>query len=150
LARCRAHDRSPTSCLRSKLIGQPGTSSSGGVGGAGGNTQFHFRAGIDFAPYCQLASYQLGAFPHTGQAIVSLNAMTRENRRINAFSVVTHTQSELLLVIADFNLDLPCLGVPKRIPQCFGSNFIHFVTENGMQISRLALNGYTECRSVAG
>ena len=81
---------------------------------------------------------------------MSLTALAGENRWINAFSIVPHPQSELLIVIADFNLDLPCLGVAKGIPQRFGSNFVDLVSEDGMQISRLALNGYTECRSVIG
>jgi len=42
--------------------------------------------------------------------------MPRENRRINAFSIVAHAQSELLIVIADFNLDLPRLRVSKCVP----------------------------------
>jgi len=61
-----AHDRSPTSSLRCKLLGQPGTCSSCAVGGAGRNMQFHFGTCIDFAPNCQLSSHNCGAFPHTG------------------------------------------------------------------------------------
>ena len=74
----------------------------------------------------------------------------RENRRINAFSVVPHPQPEVLIVITDFDLDLLCVCVQKGVPERFGSNLIHFVAKDGMQISRLALNGYTECRAVAG
>ena len=81
------------------------------------------------------------------QAVVSLAALAGENRWINAFSIVPHTQPELLMVIADFNLDLLCLRVPKGIPECFGSNLINLVTKDRMKISRLALNRYTEsCR----
>ena len=82
------------------------------------------------------------------QAIVSLTALARENRWINTFPIVSHTQSELLIVIADFYLDPPCLGVLKCIPQRFGSNSVDLVTKDGVKISRLALNGYTECRSI--
>ena len=77
-------------------------------------------------------------------------ALSRENRCINALSVIPHTQSELLIVIADFDLDLLCVCVKKGVPERFGSNLVHFVAEDGMQISRLALNGYTECRSMVG
>ena len=73
------------------------------------------------------------------------HALTGENRRIDALSIVPHTQSELLIVITDFNFDLLCLGVLKGVPQRFGSNFVNFVAKDGMQISRLALNRYAEC-----
>ena len=81
---------------------------------------------------------------------MALPALSRENRCINALSVIPHTQAELLIVIADFDLHLLCVCMKKSVAECFGSNFIHFVTEDGMQISRLALNCYTECRSVVG
>ena len=50
------------------------------------------------------------------QAIVSLSFLARENFRINTFSIIPHSQSKLLVVVADFNLDLLSLGVPKGIP----------------------------------
>jgi len=46
---------------------------------------------------------------------MSLTALMRENRWINALTVVPHTQPELLIAITDFNLDLPCLGVSTGI-----------------------------------
>jgi hypothetical protein len=42
-----------------------------------------------------------------------LNALARENRCVDTFSVVSHAQSELLTVIAEFNLALLYLGMPK-------------------------------------
>jgi hypothetical protein len=73
-----------------------------------------------------------------------------ENSGINAFSIVPHAQSKLLIVIADFDLNLPCPGVLKRVPQGFASDPVNLVTENRMQISRLALNGDSESRSLGG
>ena len=70
--------------------------------------------------------------------------MAGENRGIHAFSVVPHAQSELLIVIADFNFYLLCLGVLKGVPQRFGSDFVDFVTKDRMEVSRLALNRYAE------
>ena len=81
---------------------------------------------------------------------MSLFALVRENRRINTFSVIPHPQAELLIVIAEFDLDLVCVCVQKGVSERFGSNLVHFVAEDGMQISRLALNGYAEGRAVAG
>ena len=78
--------------------------------------QFHFRTCIEFAPHSQLTSNKCGAFPHTMQAIVPLSAVARENCRINSLSIVPHSQLELFILIANFNLDLLCLGVPKGIP----------------------------------
>src|SRR5208283_1639441 len=136
-------------CLRGKCLRQPRTFLSGRVGDAGRKAQFHFGSRVDFAPNCQLASYECGAFPHPRQAKVSLFPLLRDNRRINALSVIPHPQAEALIVIADFDLDLLCVCMKKSVPECFSSDLIHFVAEDGMQISRLALNGYTECRAVA-
>ena len=85
-----------------------------------------------------------------GKPKCPLFPLLRENRRINALSVIPHPQPEALIVITDFNLDLLCVCMKKGVAERFGSNLIHFVAEDGMQISRLALNGYTECRAVAG
>ena len=95
-----------------------------------------------------LPPIRFGAFPHAGQAVVSLTALAGENCWINAFSIVPHPQSELLIVIADFDFDLLCLGVAKRVPQRFGGNLVDLVSKDRMQISRLALNGDTECGPV--
>jgi hypothetical protein len=48
---------------------------------------------------------------------VPLTVRTGKNDRIDTFSIVPHAQSKLLIVIADFNFDLPGLGVLKRVPQ---------------------------------
>jgi hypothetical protein len=56
----------------------------------------------------------------------------------------------LLIVVTDFNLDLPCLRVAKRVPQRFGGNFVDLVSGMGCRFSRLALKGDTECRWVIG
>src|SRR5271165_1996276 len=112
----------------------------------GGKAQFHFGSRVDFAPNGQLTSNNGGALPHAGQSVMSLPALSRENRCINALSVIPSPQPEALIVITDFDLDLLCVCMKKGVPECFGSNLIHFIAEDGMQISRLALNGYTECR----
>ena len=70
--------------------------------------------------------------------------MAGENRRINTLSVIAHAQSELVIVIADFNFYLLCLRVLEGGVERFGSNFVNLVTEDGMEVSRLTLNRYTE------
>ena len=77
-------------------------------------------------------------------------AVTSEDVWCHTFSIVAYAQSKLLTVITDFNLDVPCLRVAKGVPQRFGSDFVNLVAQDGMQISRLALDGDTECRSVIG
>ena len=88
---------------------------------------------------------ECGSFAHAAQAIVSSKTIARENRRIHALSVVARAQSELLTVITTFNFDLLCLGVMEGVAQRFSSDFVDLVTEDGMEISRLALNRYAEC-----
>src|ERR1017187_4226803 len=119
------------------------------IGSAGRNPQFHFCASSDFAPHHQLALDKCGSFAHAAQAIVALKAIAGEDRRIHALSVIAYAQSELVMVVADFNFYLLRLGVMKGIAERFGSDFVDFVTEDGMEVSRLALNRYTEsCRSM--
>ena len=79
---------------------------------------------------------------------MSLTALTREHRWINALSVVPYPQSELLIVVPNFNFDLTSTRVSKGVPQRFGGNLIGLVAKDGVQISRLAFNCYTECRPV--
>jgi hypothetical protein len=69
------------------------------------------------------------------QAEVSLTALARENCRFNALPIVAHTQSELLLVIADFNLDFPCLRMLKGVSQRLGRNFVNLIAKDGMKIA---------------
>src|ERR1022692_1944792 len=132
--------------LSGKFLQQPGTFAICRVGGAGRNAQFHFRSLIDFAPHRQLTFDECGSFAHPAQTIVSLETVAGENRRINALSIIAHAQSELI-VIADFNFYLLRLGVMEGVAQRFGGDFVDLVTEDGMEVSRLALNRYAEsCR----
>jgi hypothetical protein len=84
------------------------------------------------------------------QAEVSLTALPSENGCINPFSVVPQTQPELLVVIADFDLDTLCLGVPKGVPQRLGCKLVNFVTHDRVQISRFTPNRDMECWPMAG
>ena len=59
----------------------------------------------------------------------------------HSFTIVTHTQSELLIVITDLDLDLLSLCVQKSIAQGLGSDFVDFITNDRVQVSRLPFNG---------
>ena len=83
------------------------------------------------------------------RAEVSLTALPSENGCIKPFSVVPHTQPELLIVIADFDLDTLCLGVPKGVPQRLGCKLVNFVTHDRAQISRLTHNRDMACWTMA-
>ncbi len=72
---------------------------------------------------------------------MSLTTLTRDNGGIHALSIIPDTHSELFMVIADFNLDLPCPGVSERVLQRLSGNPVDLVTQDGMQIARLAFNG---------
>jgi len=54
------------------------------------------------------------------------------------------------MVITDFNLDLPCLGVLESVPKRLGSNLVDLITKDGMQITRLPSPPLECCRWVGG
>ena len=78
-----------------------------GIGGKESSARVRYRNSVrSRLPACR---------PHLGhhvpayqsEAVVSITAVMREDRWINAHAVVPHTQPELLLVVADFSFDLP-------------------------------------------
>ena len=120
------------------------------VDDAGRKAQLHLRSSADFAPHPQLPSDQGSAFGHAAQAVVSLETLIREHRRIDPLPIVTYTHAELLVVVADLDLDPSGMRVPEGIPKCFGSNLEDLVTDDRVQISRLALDCNTECGRLVG
>ncbi len=52
-----------------------------------------------------------------------------------------------MIVIPDFNLDLPRLGMVKSVPERLSGNPVDFVAQNGMEIARLTFHGDAKCRS---
>ena len=127
----------------------PGTFGSCGVGGVGRNAQFYFGARVNFTPNYQFAPDQFGAFPHAGQAKVPFAPASRQNRLINAFTVILQAHPELLIVIPDFHLDLLCRSVVECVSESLSGNPVDFVTQDRMQLSRFAFNGDAKCRRAA-
>jgi|ERR1035438_7929732 hypothetical protein len=76
-----------------------------------------------------------------------LAPVRRQNSWIDAFSIVPHTKPELLIIIPDFNLDLPSRGMVKGIPKRLSGNPVDFIAQNRMQIARLTFHGDAKCRS---
>ena len=76
---------------------------------------------------------------------MSLETLVREHRRIDPLAIVAHAQAELLVVVADVDLDPPGMRVPEGIPKCFRSNLVDLVTDDRVQIARLAFDCDTEC-----
>ena len=81
---------------------------------------------------------------------MSLETLVGEHRRIDPLAIVAHAQSELLVVVADLDLDPPGMRVPEGIPKGFRRNLVDLVTNDRVQISRLALDGNTECGRLVG
>src|SRR5271167_4968942 len=104
--------------LSGKLLSQPRTAaSSRGVSSGGRNTQFNLCTGIALTPDRHLPPHKFGAFAHAVQAIVSFAPFSSKNLRINTLSIIPDTESELLLVIPDFDFYPPRLCVPEGVAQ---------------------------------
>ena len=80
---------------------------------------------------------------------VSLAALAREDRRIDALAIVPDPQAEFLVVVADLHLDLPGLGMPIRVAERLGGDLVDLIPQDRVQLSRLALDGYAEFRPVS-
>ena len=63
---------------------------------------------------------------------MSFRSLTRQNRWIDAFSIIPDTQPKLLMVITNVNLDLSCAGVPKGVPKRLARNLVDLITKYGM------------------
>ena len=81
---------------------------------------------------------------------MSLQTLVGEHRRIDPLAIVAHAQAELFVVVADLDLDPSGMRVPEGIPKGFRSNLVDLVTDDRVQIPRLALHCHTECRRLAG
>ncbi len=77
---------------------------------------------------------------------MSVVALTREDCRIDAFSIIADTQPELFVGIANLNLNPVRLCVTKRISESFGGNPVYIIANEGMEIARSA-SGRVEDRS---
>src|SRR5690242_6611919 len=95
-----------------------------------GNAQLYLRAGLQFAPYCQPASYPLGPFAHSAQSKVPRSSVANQKLRFNTFPVVTHAQPKAPFVVPDFYLDMLRIGMAERVTQRLRSHAIHFVAED--------------------
>jgi hypothetical protein len=84
--------------------------------------QLHFGAGVRLAPHGQSPSDHGGAFRHPAQPVMALFAQSREHRRVDAVAVVAHDETKVPLVIADVDVDVPCLGMLKGVADGFRSD----------------------------
>src|SRR5271156_6003582 len=101
-----------------KLLSQPRTAaSSRRVSSGGRNTQLNLCTGIALTPARPPPPDKFGAFAHAGQAIVSFAPLSIKNLWVNALSIIPDTESELLLVIPDFDFYPPRLRVPEGVAQ---------------------------------
>jgi hypothetical protein len=72
---------------------------------ARGKAQLHLCHGAHFAPHRQPRSDQGGTFWHAAQSVVSLEPLVGEHLRIDPLAIVAHAQSELLVIVAELDLD---------------------------------------------
>ena len=114
------------------------------VDDAGRKAQLHLRPCADFTPDRQFPADQCGAFRHAAQPVVSLQPLVGEHLRIDPLAIVAHAQSELLVVVADLDLDSPGLRMPEGVAQGFRRDLVDLVADDRMQIPRLALDGDAE------
>jgi hypothetical protein len=116
-----------------------------GVGQRAGNRQLDLRAGIGVAPDRQLAAGQFGAFLHARQAVMSGAASRLQKLCVDALSIVADPQAEFPLVIPDFHLNPPGVGVPEGIAHRFARNAVDLVPYQRQQISRFTLHFNAKC-----
>ena len=114
------------------------------------DAELHLRPCADVAPHGQGPSDQRGAFRHAAQAEVSLDPVAGEHRRIDPCAIIPHAQLELLVVISDLDLDASGMRMPEGIPKGFRRNLVDFVTNDRVQLARLALDRDTECGRLVG
>ena len=99
-------------------------------------------------PHRQCPADQRGAFPARRAGRSVLQTLDCEHRRIDP-AIVAHAQSELR-VVADVDLDPSSMRVPEGIPKGFRRNSIDLITNDRVQIARLALDFNTECGRALG
>ena len=61
---------------------------------------------------------------------MSFDSVACEHGRIDPPAVITHAQAELLVVVADLDLDPPGVRVPEGIPKRFRGNPVDLVANN--------------------
>jgi hypothetical protein len=86
-----------------------------------------------------------GAFRHAAQTVVSFETLVGEHLRVDALPIVTHAHAELVVVIADVDLDSPGMRMLEGIPKRFRRNLVNLVTNDRVQITRLTLDCDSEC-----
>jgi hypothetical protein len=78
---------------------------------------------------------------------VPLAPIVTEKLQVDAFSVVAQAQSELRLVIPDFQFDVVRLGVPKSVSQGLAGNPVDFVPHHRVKIAGRAFHLNMKYRS---
>jgi len=71
---------------------------------------------------------------------VSSAAFVSQDLRIDTFSIIANLHLQLLFVVQNFGFDSPRVSVAESITQSFGSNPVHFIPGDCVQVPRLAFN----------
>jgi hypothetical protein len=62
---------------------------------------------------------------------MSLETLVGEHRCVDALPIVAHAHAELIVIVADLDLDPPGVRMPERIPKGFRRNLVNLVTTIG-------------------
>ncbi len=101
-----------------------------------GNTQRHLCAKVECAPDCDPCVYSVRAFPHPLQTVVpDLSGIN--DGGVNAQAIVPDFQMKIIR-ISKFDVELAALGVGTCISDSFFTDARDFISNDGMQIFRVA------------
>ena len=110
----------------------------------GGKAQFNLRSGAIAAPHIQLCPNLFRSFAHAGEAPVSRAISLAENDGIDTNSIVADAHAQFIRLVIQFRFDRLCIGVPKRVPECFSSNSGYFVEDDRMERARASIDDEPE------
>src|SRR4029077_19474999 len=78
------------------------------------NAEVELGAGIAFTPDLQLPPDEFGPFAHSLQTEVSGNAVSAQDLRVDALSVIADANCETPVGVSELNFYAPGPGVSKR------------------------------------
>jgi hypothetical protein len=99
------------------------------VSHGGGNRQLNFGSHPRLAPKMQLRAHSLGPFADSDQSPVPGPAPLLQDLRLDALSIITDTQAEQTLIVANLGIDVTGTCVPKSVPQYLAANPVNLILE---------------------
>src|ERR1700761_3808346 len=94
------------------------------------NSHLNFGSGSHLTPDIQFCTYLLCSLSSAWKTPVSRASAFLQDLRIHTFSIVSHTQAELVLIVQNLNLDPARLCVPECISQDFACDAVDFILDD--------------------